>query len=230
MEEIGPFRVNSDQKTLTINKYAWNNVANILFLESPAAVGYSKSDLGIIDENGDKISAKETYIFLLTWLERFPEFKKRDFFIAGESYGGHYIPQLAHIILSKNKLANKTLINLKGVAIGNPFVDTVENRRSQYEYKWHHAFISDEIYNPIRMYCTFKSDNISDETPPCANALRQVDTANIDPYNVYAPICLENSDGSARHTDDLEAGIDQCIDFYVESYLNDEAVKKAFHV
>lgn len=53
----------------------------------------------------------------MNWLERFPEYKNRDFYIAGESYAGHYVPQLAHNILYHNKKANKTIINLKGIMV-----------------------------------------------------------------------------------------------------------------
>ena len=56
-------------------------------------------------------------MFLLNWLKRFPEFKNRDFYVAGESYAGHYVPQLAHTILFHNKKANKTIINLKGIIV-----------------------------------------------------------------------------------------------------------------
>ncbi|KAF1881596.1 hypothetical protein Lal_00039812, partial [Lupinus albus] len=35
VEELGPFRVNIDGKTLYKNRYSWNHVANVLFLESP---------------------------------------------------------------------------------------------------------------------------------------------------------------------------------------------------
>lgn len=32
--------------------------------------------------------AEDSYIFLVKWFERFPQYKHRDFYIAGESYSG----------------------------------------------------------------------------------------------------------------------------------------------
>ncbi|CAL0331023.1 unnamed protein product [Lupinus luteus] len=70
------------------------------------------------DTSGDRKTTTNNYIFLVNWLERFPEYKKRDFYIVGESYAGNYVPQLAHTILHINKNANKTIINLKGIMVG----------------------------------------------------------------------------------------------------------------
>ena len=143
MEELGPFRVNSDGQTLFRNDYAWNEgkwnpcyfvklmktcygikstkqftVANVLFLESPAGVGFSYSNTtSDYEKTGDKSTAKDSYTFLINWLERFPQYKTRDFFITGESYAGHYVPQLAYTILSRNNNTNQTIINLKGIAV-----------------------------------------------------------------------------------------------------------------
>ncbi|KAI3767364.1 hypothetical protein L2E82_17459 [Cichorium intybus] len=150
MEELGPFRVNSDGNTLYLNDYAWNNVANVLFLESPIGVGFSYSNKSFDYTIGDKQTAKDSYTFLINWLERFPEYKTRDFFITGESYAGHYIPQLASLILSQNKNTNQPIINLRGIAIGNAWIDDTTCYQGVYDYFWTHALISDETNAGIK--------------------------------------------------------------------------------
>lgn len=46
------FQVNDDGTTLYENLYSWNKIANMLYLESPAGVGYSYSDQPYpIDDN-----------------------------------------------------------------------------------------------------------------------------------------------------------------------------------
>jgi hypothetical protein len=43
LTEQGPFRPNKDM-TLSFNEYAWNTVANMVFVEQPCGVGFSYSD------------------------------------------------------------------------------------------------------------------------------------------------------------------------------------------
>jgi len=62
---------------------------NLLFLEAPVGVGFSYANrTADLRRLGDRVTAQDSYGFLLSWLDRFPEFKSRDFYIAGESYAG----------------------------------------------------------------------------------------------------------------------------------------------
>ncbi|KAF5176497.1 Serine carboxypeptidase-like, partial [Thalictrum thalictroides] len=226
MEEQGPFRVNSDGKTLYRNDYAWNNVANVIFLESPAGVGYSYSNTSSdYDKSGDKNTAKDAYAFLVNWLERFPQYKTRDFYITGESYAGHYVPQLAYTILLNNKNTNQTVINLKGIAIGNAWIDDYTSVLGQYDYYWTHALNSDETNVAIHKNCD--SDV---ESPACYTATDKGDLepGNIDIYNIYAPLC-HDSEISSNGSIGSVYEFDPCTDNYVTSYLNLPEVQKAFH-
>ncbi|KVI06659.1 Peptidase S10, serine carboxypeptidase [Cynara cardunculus var. scolymus] len=247
MEELGPFRVNNDGKTLHRNDYAWNNVANVLFLESPAGVGFSYSNTSSDYTTGDKRTAKDSYTFLLNWLERFPQYKTHGFFITGESYAGHYVPQLAALILSENKKANQTIINLSGIAvgtymhnditsllilrtnepdwnIGNAWIDDSTSYEGMYDYYWTHALNSDETNAGINKNCDYVSGNFSDA---CYQYQSQGDGeyGGIDIYNIYAPLC----DGSTQTPGSVKS-FDPCSDGYVSSYLNRAEVQEALHV
>ncbi|URD96405.1 Serine carboxypeptidase [Musa troglodytarum] len=91
-------------------------VANLLFLEAPVAGGFSYTNRSSdLEELGDRITAQDSHSFLLNWFDKFPNFKSHEFFIAGESYAGHYVPQLAELIHEGNKKASKgSYINLRG--------------------------------------------------------------------------------------------------------------------
>ncbi|KAL7604256.1 hypothetical protein Lser_V15G18899 [Lactuca serriola] len=226
MEELGPFRVNNDGKTLYRNDYAWNNAANVLFLESPAGVGFSYSNTSYA--TGDKQTAKDSYTFLINWLERFPEYKTRDFFITGESYAGHYVPQLASLILSENKKTNGTVINLRGIAIGNAWIDDNTSYEGMYDYYWTHALNSDETNEGIKKYCDYVTGNFSEE---CYKYQGQGDGeyGGIDIYNIYAPLCHHNTTQKSGTTGSVTT-FDPCSDDYVLSYLNRADVQEALHV
>ncbi|KAF1860668.1 hypothetical protein Lal_00000081 [Lupinus albus] len=56
-------------------------------------------------------AAEDAYIFLINWFERFPQYKRREVYIAGES---HYVPQLAQLVYHKNKEVKNPTIDFKG--------------------------------------------------------------------------------------------------------------------
>lgn len=93
----------------------------MLFLESPAGVGFSYSNTSSdYDKSGDQRTADDALVFLLNWIERFPEYKGRAFYISGESYAGHYVPQLAAAVLSHNINSKSKIINLRAILVREP--------------------------------------------------------------------------------------------------------------
>lgn len=226
LQEIGPFRVDTDGKTLCRNKYAWNTAANVLFLESPVGVGFSYAvKAEVYDTMGDNMTAQDSYAFLLKWLDRFPEYKGRDLFVVGESYAGHYVPELAVTILANNKHPNTTLIMLKGIAIGNGILELAAERTVLYEYLWQHAFISDSAHAVIAQSCR----NSDDPSPVCQAARDSAygQIGNIDVYNIYSSSCHDKKvKPSGSKCTDLA---DPCAQYFVEAYLNQPQVQKAIH-
>ena len=61
-------------------------MANALFLEFPAGVGFSYSNTSFDYITGDTKTDKDSYTFLVNnWLERSTEYKTRDFLIRGKA-------------------------------------------------------------------------------------------------------------------------------------------------
>jgi hypothetical protein len=52
---------------------------------------------------GDARTAADARHFLIRWLQRFPQYAHADLYLSGESYGGHYVPNLAREIVRGNK-------------------------------------------------------------------------------------------------------------------------------
>jgi serine carboxypeptidase-like clade 2 len=82
---------------LTPNPYSWHKVSNLLFLESPAGVGYSYNTNTSFTYN-DAITANDNMNALLDFFNKFKEYRTNNFWIAGESYAGKYVPDLAVLI------------------------------------------------------------------------------------------------------------------------------------
>ncbi|KAL4589912.1 hypothetical protein LXL04_002824 [Taraxacum kok-saghyz] len=234
-EEIGPFRIN---KTLSLylNKYSWNKEANILFLESPAGVGFSYTNTSSdLKDSGDKRTARDALIFLKRWMSRFPQYKQREFYISGESYAGHYIPQLAKKIHNYNQNHPNSYINLKGFIVGNAVTDNKYDNIGTVEYWWGHSIISDATHNLIRSSCTFSSANYTENCDDAINYAWNHEFGEIDQYSIYAPFCKISSRNatSIRLKNTLirsrASSYDPCIEKNAEKYYNRPDVQQAMH-
>ena len=85
---------------MEINDFGWNENAHIIYLESPAGVGFSQAKSHV---SNDTSTAQDNYVALVRFFEKFASLKDNDFYIAGESYAGIYIPLLANEIINNNQ-------------------------------------------------------------------------------------------------------------------------------
>ncbi|CAO2202951.1 unnamed protein product [Urochloa humidicola] len=231
--EMGPLLVNGNGTSLEFNKFSWTREANLLFLESPAGVGFSYSNTTAdLDDIDDGFVAEDTYTFLVNWFNRFPQYKRHDFYIAGESYAGHYVPQLAELVYERNRhLEMNQRINLKGFIVGNAVTDYYYDYKGLVEFAWSHSVISDQLYKHVTNVCNFRTISFTGE---CSNAMKLVYTQydKIDIYNVYAPKCnnYESAVSSKKYKRlRMYSGYDPCYSIHIEDYLNRIDVQKSLH-
>jgi carboxypeptidase C (cathepsin A) len=68
---------------------AWTKTANVVFLDSPAGVGFSYFNDSADKKVGDARTAADARAFLLSFIsDKFPGFAASPLYIAGESYAG----------------------------------------------------------------------------------------------------------------------------------------------
>lgn len=155
LSELGPFYAAQGGTTLKENKFSWHKAASIIFLESPAFVGFSYSKRPEDAIVGDARTAKDTHTFLVNFFQEFDEFRNHDLYISGESYGGHYVPQAAAEILKWNKKDPKNALNLKGFFVGNALTVPEKDSSGAVEFWFTHGMISISSYNGIMENCDF---------------------------------------------------------------------------
>lgn len=113
LTENGPYNLNLDGE-LELREYSWNRNSSIIFIDNPVGTGYSYTG------SLDCYTTEQTQVGrdLLNALEQFflvfPEYKKNDFYVTGESFGGHYVPAVSYAIHTSN-----SSINLKGRSQNN---------------------------------------------------------------------------------------------------------------
>ncbi|KAK1571487.1 hypothetical protein Q3G72_018066 [Acer saccharum] len=185
--EHGPFNFAKGKEkgqlpTLHLNPYSWSKVSNIIYLDSPAGVGFSFCKDKSAYETGDIQTAKDTHKFLLKWLEEYQEFSSNPFYVSGESYAGIYIPTLAAEIHHGIKAGEKPVINFKGYMIGNGVTDPKFDGNALVPFAHGMALISDDLFEEVKGACGGNYYNETNQT--CLQKLGKVDNA-IGYLNIY---------------------------------------------
>ncbi|XP_066482554.1 lysosomal protective protein [Tiliqua scincoides] len=197
LTEHGPFTTQPGGASLEYNDYAWNKLANILYLESPVGVGYSYSESQDYQTNDTEV-ARVNYLALKEFLRLFPEHSKKDLFLTGESYGGIYIPTLAQWVMQDSSL------NLKGLAVGNGLSSYETNDNSLVYFAYYHGLLGSRLWTDLQTSCcsdgkcNFHDNANLNCTLAMEEVIRIVDESGLNIYNLYA-LCAGGVPGHYRY-------------------------------
>ncbi|ODO01955.1 cathepsin A (carboxypeptidase C) [Cryptococcus wingfieldii CBS 7118] len=210
--ELGPCSIAKDPKSANdtiYNPHAWNQKANVFFLDEPIGVGFSHA------ENGQTVGTTEeaaidVQAFVTIFFETFKEFEGRAFHMAGESYGGRYLPLFASAVVDGNKQLvkdGKKPINLESVLIGNGVTDWFTTTESYYPFQ---CTLHGDLTEPVQSIgaCVAMAEAVpkchklakrgcieSHDYTTCAMAVNYCDevlgetflSAGVNPYDVSMP-------------------------------------------
>uniref|UniRef100_A0A7E4W4E3 Carboxypeptidase n=1 Tax=Panagrellus redivivus TaxID=6233 RepID=A0A7E4W4E3_PANRE len=249
IEELGPFHVKDNGQTVYENPYSWNHVGNVIFLESPAGVGFSyASDSDPLAS--DETVAEDNYQALLYFFKyKFPEYRDNDFYITGESYSGIYIPMLAVKVAAKPNFPA-----FKGVAIGNGIYSFPLNYNTMVPLFYYHGLVRNSLYSDVATTCcngnTYNCDyyTLLHSETECSDKIKLLlqQGADLDPYNLYSTCYLDNGATSQRNfirnalfrksnlkglDNSIGSGLPLCAQSNnTEIYLNRADVRNALHI
>ena len=128
--ELGPILIDA-KGDIQLRPFSWNKNYHLLFIDNPVGTGFSFT----LDNRGFALNeddvARDLYECLTQFFRIYTDYASSPFYIAGESYGGKYVPTISYKIHVENQNpSGKVRINLKGMAIGDGVCDPL----NQYDY------------------------------------------------------------------------------------------------
>ncbi|TYI85427.1 hypothetical protein E1A91_D05G441500v1 [Gossypium mustelinum] len=244
---VGPFIVTKDVHGLQKNLFSWNKVSNLLFIDSPIGSGWSYSNTSSDYDNGDDATNTILLTFMQKWYEKYPVFKSKTLYLAGSSYAGHFVPNLANALLDDNKQSKQSKFNLKGLALGNPMLRNKLDDLAKFDLFFSREMINNSLYNQIKKEC-----NVIDEdnyffnlkvvwSATCKNLMEQAilvafktDANNYFPlklFDIFRDPCAENEQdlNLGKQVVKLITEVDMCSPLRAQCYFNLPEVQRAFH-
>ncbi|KAG1752379.1 alpha beta-hydrolase [Suillus paluster] len=136
MMEVGPWRVDGEGGLKTVEG-GWEEYTTMVYVDQPAGTGLSYTSTNHY-VHGLQQATDQLLEFLRTFYKVFPEYETVDTYLGGESYAGQYIPYFADGILS-----SELRIPLRGVAIGNGWIDARNQYPAYLDYAVTHGLVDE---------------------------------------------------------------------------------------
>eukprot|EP00850_Spirogloea_muscicola_P003593 SM000014S00381 [mRNA] locus=s14:1000135:1004860:+ [translate_table: standard] len=182
--------------TLVANPFAWSTIASILYVDSPACVGFSYSTSRADCETDDFQTARDLHEFLLKWLHAFPKFQGNPFYVAGESYGGIYVPMIAWEVAKGIHEGVQPRISFQGYMVGNGCTDEVFDGNAIVPFAYGMGLISIDLYEKLEKACHGSYWNA---TGACLALLDHLyeEVADLDIYDILEPCFHDDKEPQA---------------------------------
>ncbi|PAV77707.1 hypothetical protein WR25_01130 isoform G [Diploscapter pachys] len=99
---------------------------------------------------GPLLTAVENWEAIREFFKVFPQYANNDFYVAGASYGGVYVPTLVQTIMDRQ---SQYRINLKGFLIGNGAVSQQENTNTKMQFMYNHGMVDESTWQQAKSQC-----------------------------------------------------------------------------
>jgi len=194
-------------------------------LESPAGVGFSYSNTSSNYYTNDNKTAEDNYTFLQNWFTLFSQFQQNDFYVAGESYAGIYVPTLAYLINQQNANGSTPYINIKGVLVGNGVTDESYDEFSYLTQAYWKGLYSPHLHDEL-----VQNGCLTNYSAKCLELRGEMtdQIGNVDIYNLIE-LCYQGP-ASYHPLQQLDGSVPPCVDAEaLTKYLNLDEVRQAIH-
>jgi cathepsin A (carboxypeptidase C) len=213
LQELGPLLLNQNSYDDNYNKtkiptpqrnpFSWTKFATVIAIDSPPPIGFSYcTEQGPAGSGPSCGPWKDSTVFAANheahktlFNTLFPELKPNPFYIAGESYGGIYVPGFANALMDDPIPG----LNFKGFAVGDGLTgcEAVAGKPNNWcinldnvgvfkypnarlgpwydiEFFHGHSQYSEELYRTIRKTCTEEELRLPNLTKSCQSLVDQM--------------------------------------------------------
>ncbi|KAH7951188.1 hypothetical protein HPB52_006245 [Rhipicephalus sanguineus] len=122
--EHGPYYLSEDGNEVAFRDLTWTKRYSMLYVDQPVGTGYSYTENDAGYARNQTEVGRDMLEFLQQFFTLFGELAQNDFYIAGESYAGKYVPTVG-AALHENADTMRVQINFRGIAYGNGLTDPI---------------------------------------------------------------------------------------------------------
>ncbi len=150
---------------------AWSDTAGYMIFDQPLSVGLSFAEDDAQVPKNVQEGTSQLYQALVHFMAKHPEIRRQPLILAGESYGGTYVPLLAKAILDGNASRPESeRIQLGGAILVSAWVSPGIQQGMDTTYAFTHGLITAADKEELDKVCTECQIAIAAETPSSKRA------------------------------------------------------------